>query len=398
MNPVSDGLGSRNVDEHLVVDGLIFSVLRHGGILRLFSEALPRVCELEPGLQVTLLATGERGNLPSHPRIAVRRLVPVEGILRPGRLWLQAVPKLRQWVQRVALRNEPRGIWHSTYSTLLPGWRGPTAVTVYDLIGEHFKSLLHGAALRATEQFNGMQRRAVQAADVVLCISEATRADAVRTYGIPPERTRVVPLACNECFAPEQVRSPSGRPFVLYVGSRYGYKNFRTLLRAFASWGPGHGVGLVVVGRAWSLQERREVAALGIGDWVRVVEMCSDAELCGLYNAAGAFVYPSLCEGFGIPLLEAMACGCPVVASRIPSTVEVSGECPFYFEPESVEDLVRALSEALAAGRSGERAERGFRRAREFSWDRTAEMTLAVYRELWARERETRRVEPEGGR
>jgi glycosyltransferase involved in cell wall biosynthesis len=388
MNGVSDGPGPHDVGKRVVVDGLIFSVLRHGGILRLFSEVLPRACEIEPELRVTFLATGNRGSLPSHPQIAIRRLLPVERILRPGRLWLPFVPRIRQWTQSVALRKEPHGIWHSTYSTLLPGWRGPTVVTVYDLIGEHFKSLLHGAALRATEQFNRSQRRAVRMADVVLCISETTRNDVVRTYGVRPEKTRVVPLACNDCFAPRQQPSAPHRPFVLYVGSRYRYKNFQTLLQAFAGWGPPRGVELVVVGRPWSLFERQRLTALGVKESVRLVGSCSDEELCRLYNAALAFVYPSLYEGFGIPLLEAMACGCPVVASNIPSTVEVAGDYPFYFRPESVEGLVQALEAAIAVGRCPERVELGTRRAQDFTWERTAAMTLEVYRDLWASGRE----------
>ena len=102
--------------------------------------------------------------------------------------------------------------------------------------------------------------------------------------------------------------------------------------------------------------------------------------LCRLYNQAVAFVYPSLYEGFGIPLLEAMTCGCPIVASRIPSTVEVAGDCPIYFDPAEEDDLVNALDIALSEGRNSERVQAGFEKVKSYSWDKTTAQTLQVYR------------------
>jgi glycosyltransferase involved in cell wall biosynthesis len=105
-----------------------------------------------------------------------------------------------------------------------------------------------------------------------------------------------------------------------------------------------------------------------------------DAALCRLYNHASAFVYPSLSEGFGIPLLEALACGCPVAASRIPSTEEVAGDCAHYFDAADPDGFRAALEAALAEGRDPAAVGRRLGRAVQFSWDRTAAETLAVYR------------------
>jgi alpha-1,3-rhamnosyl/mannosyltransferase len=104
--------------------------------------------------------------------------------------------------------------------------------------------------------------------------------------------------------------------------------------------------------------------------------------LLRLYNQAVALVYPSLYEGFGIPLLEAMACGCPVIASRIPSTVEVAGEQPIYFEPVHLESLLAAFDLALAEGRNSERVRTGLEHAQDFSWDKTSSQVLEVYHAL----------------
>ena len=105
-------------------------------------------------------------------------------------------------------------------------------------------------------------------------------------------------------------------------------------------------------------------------------------KICVLYNQASAYIYPSLYEGFGIPLLEALACGCPIVASRIPSTIEVAEDCPVYFEPKNIDTLVSALDVITTEGRSSKRVELGLKHFHKFSWDITARETLNVYREL----------------
>ena len=104
--------------------------------------------------------------------------------------------------------------------------------------------------------------------------------------------------------------------------------------------------------------------------------------MCYLYNRALAFIYPSLYEGFGIPLLEAMACGCPIVASRIPSTIEVAGDCPVYFNPNDVEELISALDIIIPEGRNSKRTRSGLERVKKYSWQKTAEQTLEVYHSL----------------
>jgi len=139
---------------------------------------------------------------------------------------------------------------------------------------------------------------------------------------------------------------------------------------------------MVVIGSEWSLDEMESLRQLDIYDQVLLVNNVDDETLCYLYNTAVAFVYPSLYEGFGIPLLEAMACGCPVVASRIPSTIEVAGDCPAYFDPLETESLVSALDKVLLEGTDSERSLAGLERVKAFSWERTAEQTLEVYHRL----------------
>ena len=201
------------------------------------------------------------------------------------------------------------------------------------------------------------------------------------------QRTLVVPLACSERFRVTASDMGGGvalheEPYLLYVGTRGHHKNFRLLLEAYSRWDRRSEVSLVVVGAPWSHEEMLHVETTGISDRVYLLSDINDERLCWLYNRAAAFVHPSLYEGFGIPLLEAMACGCPIIASRIPSTIEVARDCPIYFEPTESEDLIAAFDTGVAEGRDSARVHLGLELAERFSWDATARQTLGVYRAL----------------
>jgi glycosyltransferase involved in cell wall biosynthesis len=163
------------------------------------------------------------------------------------------------------------------------------------------------------------------------------------------------------------------------VGTRQPYKNFKTLLQAYVEWSRRNEIGLFVVGPPWSKEEQRVIAAAGMEANIACRSGITDEELCALYNQALAFVYPSLAEGFGIPLLEALACGCPIVASRIPTSLEVARDDPYYFNPLDKDELIAALEAACFSG--GARTRRGDILA-DYSWDRNARATLRIYEEL----------------
>ena len=374
---------------HVAVDGAIFEQQARGGISRLYHEVLPRLCELDEELRITLhLRGGARQELPSHPRIVRRDIPDARALLRPRRVWrrlpFDSAERLQALVASVALAGGRGAIWHSTYYTVPGAWSGPEVVLVHDLIHERFPELFDRPKDRRVVQ---RKRRSIERADVVVCISEVTASDVTRVYGVAEDRLRVVPLAHSAVFAaspaPGQERDGA---FLLYVGGRSPYKNFDALLEAMAAW-PRRDVDLIVVGPDWSAEERARIEALGLAGRVRREIDVDDLRLRGLYNGAVALVYPSLYEGFGLPLLEAMACGCPIVASDIPSTREVAGDVPFYFRTGDGDAFVSALSAVAEAGRRSGRRELGLHRAREYSWDRTARRLLDVYRSLVAEPR-----------
>lgn len=366
----------------VLVDGIIYQNQSHGGISRLYNEILPRMCAMDDSLWITLLTSGRcRQPLPLHARIRHRPLFPVNSILRPGRLWWPVVPRIRAFVQQSAVGDGRGRIWHSTYYTMLDKWKGATVVTVHDMIHERFVYLFNGSV---NEQFRKRKQQCILTADAIVCVSESTKRDVQQFYGIDLGKIYVVPHAHSDVFRPleNNLKPPVEKPFLLYVGGRAQYKNFSVLLQAYSHWSRRREVDLVVVGPRWSREERRHCMRLGITEQVHLLTDVDDQRLCLLYNQTSAFVFPSLYEGFGIPLLEAMACGCPVIASRISTTLEVAAECPIYFKPTEAEDLAAAFDVVLSEGRGSERVRLGLERVERYSWDKTARQTWEVYRAL----------------
>jgi glycosyltransferase involved in cell wall biosynthesis len=171
-------------------------------------------------------------------------------------------------------------------------------------------------------------------------------------------------------------------PFFLYVGAAYPYKNLKRLITGFARAGGGYRLVLAGDHEHFAAGLREHAAALGLGDRVVFTGVVSDAELAALYGAAHAYTFVSLSEGFGLPGLEAMQFGVPVVAASAGSLPEIYGDAARYCDPHDAESIADALAEVASDEHlRAELGERGRRRAAEFSWARTAEQTLAVYRE-----------------
>ena len=238
-----------------------------------------------------------------------------------------------------------------------------------------------------------MTPRFLRAADRVIAISEATKSEAVRLFGIRAERIRVVPLGVSAAFTPATADAADAvcrkyglpRTFVLSVGTLEPRKNHVTLLSAYkALRNRNVDVGLVIAGkRGWRCDAFFErVRALGLEGKVTLTGFVPDADLPALYSAGAVFAFPSLHEGFGLPPLEAMACGTPVVAADAASLPEVIGNAGLLVDPRDDVALARAIERALTDVnlRASLRA-RGLERAALFTWERTARETLQVYEE-----------------
>ena len=295
-----------------------------------------------------------------------------------------------RWHAPRDLRRRPVDVFHGVTGFELPG-RGPWALvtTVHDLVPFRLPRLVpvrHRWAVRCL--LGGALRRAHR----VIAVSETTRGELLARYHLPPARIVVVPEAAAPHFAPPpppalaaaRGRYGLDRPYVLFVGFLEPKKNLGALLEAVAhlrrtkAWGETE---LVVVGApGWGPDPAQRAHALGLDGAVRFVGSAPDTDLPALYGGALAFAFPSLWEGFGLPVLEAMAAGAPVVASNRGALPEVTAGAALLVDP-TPRPLAEGLERILGEPALRERLRvAGLARAAQFSWERTARETLAVYR------------------
>lgn len=280
-------------------------------------------------------------------------------------------------------------ILHSLGNTMPPFAPGASVVTIHDLIFHHFPGTFPSPARRGLELLVPM---AARRSDRVLAISQHTKTDLAETYGIDPARVDVVyegsgieprrPIP-DDTLARLRDRFGIGdAPIVLTVASGLVHKNIARLLEAFAQASASSLPHLVVVGHAGLETDalKRRVAELGIEQRVTMTGWVEDVELLAFYRGADFFIYPSLYEGFGIPVLEAMRRGVPVTCSNATSIPEVVGDAALLFDPTDV-DAIRTAIERMLSDRElrEDLARRGPKRAAEFTWTRAAEGTWAVY-------------------
>lgn len=269
------------------------------------------------------------------------------------------------------------------YCSRPPSAPGRLVVTVHDMIHELFPN-----SFPPDDPTREHKRRCVEAADRVVCVSHSTARDLTRLLGVSPEKISVTHLGFSTAFASTAVQNmpvsrEAERPYLLYVGHRGGYKNFNRLLEAYAA-SPKlrRDFDLIVFGGGpFTQSELSSIDALGLGEGAVRRLSGGDVALACAYAGAHVFVYPSEYEGFGIPPLEAMSCGCAVACSNVSSVPEVVGNAGEYFDPTSVEEIRAAIERIVDDDRHrGALIAAGHERLRKFSWDRCAAETREVYR------------------
>ena len=359
-------------------DHQIFSMQRYGGVSRYFFELASRLpaaglseVEVIAPLYINNYLKADSARSGAHGRY-----VPYDFILLP-----QVVGLANRLAAPFAWSNVHADIVHETYFTTKPvGNAKRRVVTVYDMIHELFAEEFPDA-----KRVTAAKRAAVARADHVICISENTQRDLVRLFDIDESRTSVVHLGYSMTSETAAARDDEavGTPSILYVGGRRGYKNFRTLLRAYASSPTLQEFELIAFGGGASFpDEQKEIRGLGIVDRVRF-ESGSDRELAARYREAAAFIFPSTYEGFGLPPLEAMSHGCPVVCSNGGSIPEVVGNAGVYFDPGNADELRTALERVVTTPElQADLRRRGYARLPAFSWEKCAAETAQLYREI----------------
>lgn len=294
-----------------------------------------------------------------------------------------------QVAQPMALRREGVDLVHGL-AYALPALRAArSVVTVHDLT-----VLLYPDAFNRTNRLyvSTITRESVRRADAIIADSANTRADIVRLLGVAPDKVVAIPLGIDDQYRPaapadiETLRQRYGLPprFILYLGTLEPRKNIETLVRAYAEMrrqDPAAPQLVIAGGAGWRYQSLFElVEGLGLKGNILFPGFVPQAELPIWYSAAEVFVYPSRYEGFGLPPLEAMACGAPVITSTASSLPEVVGDAGLQVEATDVDALAEAMRRTLAdADLRADLRARGLARAAGFTWQRTAQATAAVY-------------------
>ena len=357
-----------------------------GQYIRLLVEHLHAIA---PELEITLVFPAGRGFHASRfPPDASRLTFPIS---RFTKLWFEQIAFPR------ACTHLGADVAHVPYwaSPLAPSV--PTVVTIHDLIPLLLREYRGGPLVRL---YTALVSTSAQSSALVLTDSGASRRDILRHLALPPERVRAIPLAADERYTPSpapgdtETRARYNLPerYTLYLGGFDVRKNLETALSTYRWAGPAIGdeCPLVVAGRLperdtpFAPDPRRLAQEQGIDErFVRFTGFVDEADKPALYRGATAFIFPSQYEGFGLPVLEALACGAPVVGSDVSSIPQVVGDAGVLLPPDDAEGMAGALIQlATDDDFRAELSRCALAQAARFSWQRTAQETLAAYRDV----------------
>lgn len=276
------------------------------------------------------------------------------------------------------LRRGAFNIFHPTYyEPYFLGHLGqkPFVMTVHDMMHELFPQYV-----KRYNPTSRWKRQLVDRAAHIIAVSKNTKNDLIRQWHVDPDRIAVVYHGVGAPFTTIGGQVHNG-DYILFVGNRGRYKNWQCLAEAASAIVRRHSrIHFICVGGGeFESGEKSTLARLGLENKFTQIA-ATDEELAALYRGARMLVFPSLYEGFGLPILEAFACGCPVVLSRASCFPEVAGEAAVYFDPEQPDDLARVVNNLLdSANHQAALREAGRARAARFTWQKAAQATLKVY-------------------
>lgn len=372
----------------VLYDSQVFDWQINGGISRYFAEIINRI-DTAASADVLFRCVHSYNNyIQSSKWLAMSPVL--KGVDFKGKLTI--VKKINELFNRRYSNNilaqGKADVFHPTYFDpyFLPKLgKTPFVLTVHDLTNERYPD---DSAL--TRKMLQWKRQLVERADHFIAVSQHTKNDMVEFYKVDPEKIAVAHLSSPFSTLPQPDHrllpvQLNNKRFLLYVGSRNGYKNFSAFLRQVKDVLLDLDMKLVIAGGgALSVSEKDLLAELKLSHNSIALSHISDSKLIALYQHADVFVFPSLYEGFGIPVLEALQCGCPVLASNRSSLPEVGGDAAFYFDPDDEGDLRKKLLRMLhmpAAEKEG-RINKGTAHAAGFNWEKSAAIHLEVYKKI----------------
>lgn len=274
-------------------------------------------------------------------------------------------------------------IYHPTYymKGLKQNRKVPIVITVYDMIHELYPNQFIDSwfVIKA-------KKKAISMANAIIAISENTKKDLIKIYDVPESKIKVVyldsSLQLSNFMSIEWLKKRYGlkHPYILYVGDRHTYKNFKVLLNSYVNHFSDDFDLICFGGGKFKTNELKNINN-GIKN--RIIQLNgSDNLLASLYKHAFCFVYPSFYEGFGIPPLEAMSMGCPVIASNTSSIPEVVDDAAILFNPHLKNELIDAIETLYDESKRNDLIKHGFKQKKKFSWDKMANETLDIYKSI----------------
>ncbi len=337
----------------VLYDGIIYSLQRNGGISVLYNELLSRLANT--ACEHSLISYGQFSPL-SHIGNVVR------------------APRLAERYRDVVF--EHADIFHSTYYRL-PDFSSRRSSKIITTVHDYTYERYIGGLKRQIHSWQ--KNRAINKSDKIICVSESTKNDALEFSGVSEDRIEVIPNGVSADYFSIPGLVLSDVPQAIFVGARQGYKNFDSVVKAVSLF---KDLVLVCVGGGGF--DKRELAFLDkyLPDRYRHAGFLTNAELNVEYNKAMCLIYPSLYEGFGIPVLEAMNAGCPVIAVDASSIPEVAGDAAHLIERGTVEEIEAGISALMNDDYRQSLISKGFIQAKKFSWDITYKKTMALYEQV----------------
>lgn len=354
---------------NILYDHQIFSMQKYGGISRYFAN-------LHSGISAGNEYKSELGLLFSDNAYLKTEHLPAQllnnVVKKPSRRY-----KYNKWYSKYLLQQNNFDVFHPTFyhPYFLRSLKKPFVLTVHDMINELFPEYY------ATDPFTGYKADLIARAGHIIAISESTKRDIQKFFDVDDKKISVIHLS-NYVRAnlDEPDLAPAESNYILFVGDRFGYKNFGLFLKAAAPLLIKYSIKLICAGGgAFKADEVKLLNGLKVADRVSQTSV-GDAALAGLYKNAMAFIYPSLYEGFGLPVLEAFANCCPLIVSNISSLPEVAGDAAEYFDPAEQQSIAAAIDKVIGnKNLQHELRVKGTERLKLFSFETCLQKTLQVY-------------------
>lgn len=364
----------------ILYDYQIFTSQKYGGISRYFYELVREFDnELEVQYEIPLLVSNNH-YISDKKFVDYIDLLPNKEFRGKHRIFKLLNKQNNIW----KLKQQKFEVFHPTYYDpyfLKYIGEKPFVLTVYDMIHEKFSEMF-SARDKTTEQ----KRLLVEKATKIITISQSTKKDLIELFGTDETKIEVVYLG-NSMFPKSNIKLGFDIPkkYLLFVGGRDSYKNFERFIKSVSEL-LNQDKELFVLctgGGKFSNSVMEQFSELGISKQVLQYNLDDDS-LAYFYKNALAFIFPSLYEGFGIPVLESFACGCPLLCSNVSSLPEVAGNAACYFDPYSEESIKNAVKKVLDDSSLREDLiKKGYEQLKKFSWKQTAEGTKKIYESVW---------------